>query len=172
MNKTIVLLDLEETLIESFDDALILEHNILKIAGHLYTVPGVGAFTDPESLLDNLRFGWMSWAIWDWSDKEQELVGDLVTFIDREHKWNLKERMSTLCDWSMTTWAEKLMQFDSLLVHRDEINQLFSKEDMLFKLRDMFNDFDRVILFDDTVEHNLTISAPDVTIVFQNIKEL
>lgn len=168
--KTLALLDLEETLIESFDDALILEGNIRKITEHLCGL--VGAFVDPASTLDNLRFNWMSWAIWDWSEKECEVVGDVMTVLNRDHGWDMHPRMWMNMGLSMEWWVDALMKCEGLRVERQEIPQIFTKQDMLLKTRRLFSDFDRVILFDDTVEHGLTIRSKHCTIEFQNIKEM
>ena len=93
--KTLALLDLEETIIESFNDALILEGNIRKITRFLKDV--VGDFTDPDNVTDNLRFNWMSWAIWGWSEEECELVDDVMTVLNRDHSWDMRSRQDR--DW-------------------------------------------------------------------------
>jgi len=173
--KTLILFDLEETLIESFDDAAILTGNVNKIKRAIdarkFAHDLIASLAEPPEE-HTFEFGWMSWAIWEWTVGEYQLATEVIQVLDRDHDFNCQQRWSTLSDWSMVAWANLILKHTRSHFKRSELSQYFSKEDILLKVREEFKEFDRVILFDDTVEHGLTIESSHCTIEFQNIKDM
>lgn len=149
MKPYLILLDLEETLIESFDDALILFHNIEKI--------------QKLPIFHTSVLGLMSWAIWDWTDKEQEVFNDVRAFIETNDT-----KFDNRFLWSMQEWGHMLMKHTGTSVSREEIHHIFTKEDMIFKLRKFWQDteFDHIFLIDDAVDDHLSISLNDGTMIY------
>lgn len=146
---TLILLDIEQTLTtDVFDGADLLPGNIRKI--------------QELAIFEGASLGLMSWAIHDWTDKETELFNDIRPWIETD-----TTRFHD--DWllSMEDWVTLIFKHDGLRVERFEVNHIFSKEDVLFKLRKLWKatDFQHIFLIDDAVEDHLSICLNDGTIV-------
>lgn len=162
---TLILFDLEETLIESFSEPFFIMPNVHKIVDFIKTL-------EPNTF----QFGLMSWAIWDWSASECKIFDDVKSALLHEldtsddlidtGKFNDEFTLS-MDNWVSVFWKESRIRID-----REEIPHIFNKEDFLFKCRTAFTGINRVILIDDTVEHGLTIKNKNGTIEFLNIKEM
>lgn len=159
---TLILFDLEETVIESFEQPFFIMPNIRKIEN----------FLSHDEFRD-ARFGVMSWAIWNWSRTESEVFDGISIALQEELDIH-SNRFDGMFTLSMDQWVSILWKTCGVKVDRDELPHIFNKEDFLFKIRKFFAEHKiaRVVLIDDAVEHNLTITSPSVTIEFRNIEDM
>jgi hypothetical protein len=147
--KILILLDIEQTLTtDVVDGADLLPENIRKI--------------QELSIFEGASLGLMSWAIHDWTESEKELFNDIRPWVETDttkfhDEWIL----------SMEDWVSMIFKHDNLRVERFEVNHIFSKEDVLFKLRKLWKavDFDHIFLIDDAVDDHLSICLNDGTMV-------
>lgn len=160
----LVFLDLEETVIASWDDQTLLPGRIAHIK----------EFLDGATAHDGVEIGLASWAVWNDRDKSQfnnNLREDLENALG--HKFD--DRFV----WSMDDWAKELFVHTGKLMERSELFDIFGKEEVLIKMarcHPLFSD-KNVLLFDDRVEHNLHIVSPNnrsqllFVNILQSIKE-
>lgn len=138
----IVFLDLEETLIDNWENGWLLPTNIATIK------KAIGPA--------NPKLGLMSWAVWDDKDKAK---------FNSDLRPELEEALGMAFDdefvWSMDDWAKQLLEFRGKKISREDLFDIFGKEEVLFmvarchpKMRHQ-----NVILIDDVVEHNLALVA-------------
>ncbi len=154
----IVFLDLEETVIDDWHSGMLLPGNIAVI----------------RSLLqDNDRLGLMSWAVWGDTDKgifTREFQPCL------ENINNLWKPFDPDLIWSMDDWANEVFKHTNLKVSRQDLFDVFKKQEVLFKLARHHPLFRNqvVALIDDAVEHDMTITVPETgcTVKFWNIKKM
>ena len=135
----ILFLDLEETLIDSWDNGWLLPANIACIRKK---------FADKAPIV-----GLMSWAVWNLVDKQ--------TFNKKMRK-ELENALGVPFNdnfiWSMSDWADKLLQFNGKKISQQDLFDCFSKHEVLFMLSRTHPEFKRhnVVLIDDAVEHELS----------------
>ena len=153
----LVLLDLEETLVNNWDEFFPLRSGFQRVTDFLKKLEGP------------TKVGVMSWAVWDDRDKqklERELPM-LEKLLGRKFdpEWVL----------SMDDWAKLLFTETGFHVERSEMFDLCKKEDVLFRLRKapVFKDH-KVFLIDDAVSHLEAWSRPDnnCTVVMLNVFEM
>lgn len=119
----IVLLDLEETLIKSWDEPVWIPtgDNVTKFLHGEWT-------GDPTPFQG--RMGLMSWAVWDEGDKRK---------FNEELRPELEERLrfkfSDELVFSMEDWASMVLEASGLKLERSDLFDMCKKEDVLFKLR-------------------------------------
>lgn len=136
-SKNIIFLDLELTVIHSWEDPVLLMFNFEKIRGIL-----------PE----NAHVGLMSWAVWDKKDKDkfnQSLRGEI------EDALGIKFSDELL--WSMDDWCSELAKNSVKKLTREDLFDCFTKHEVLFMMSRCHPAFrnSNVQLIDDTVEHML-----------------
>lgn len=136
----IVFLDLEETLIDNWENGWLLLRKIK-------------AIRDLCAPFD-AKVGLMSWAVWDEKDKAK-FNSELRPELEKA----LGMKFSDEFVWSMDDWAKQLLVFHG---KKDFLVRIcltfFGKEEVLFMLSRCHPAFKghTVILFDDTVEDNLS----------------
>lgn len=154
----VILFDLEETLIDSWDQRNLLVENVEKIKEQLIGELG-----------SNLRFGIFSWAIWNEDDREdfnQTLRGPL------EEALGIKFDPEMI--FSMQSIADLILKFRRKKLSIEDVFDLFGKEECLLTLH-RFNHFncETVALVDDRVDHGLFFeSLRERRMAFINITEL
>lgn len=156
---TLLLLDLEKTLVESFEEPWFIVPNIDKITSVIQSLDGTVAI------------GCMSWAFWNWTASEK-LIWSSIKECLVEH--NSVFDLPTFAEWSVQEWSRKILLHNKIMLDENEICQIFSKEDVLFKLRNLpdFEQFDKIILIDDVVQHDLTFNGKKCIFNILNIKEM
>lgn len=156
---TIALFDLEETLIESWDDPIILVHNVQKIRNHVKRCIDLGE--------TQLAFGIFSWAIWNEKDK---LTFKLTMQDDLEHALGFMFDPNFVFD--MEQISDIVLNVRKKKLSKSDMFDLFGKEECLLSmLRGNFFKGQDVILFDDVVD-NMEIFHPNGSIQFINIKRM
>jgi len=154
---TTIFLDLEETLIESWDIPDWLPDNAEAIKTFI------------QSLHGPAQFGIMSWAIWNERDREA-FIKKLMCPI--EDGLGIEFQNSLIL--TMEDWAQLVLSQSGLRVAYDEVAH-FGKETILFWLRHA-KDFPKgeIFLIDDTVEHNDCIISLEKTrkITMKNVKKM
>lgn len=155
--KTLILLDIEQTLTtDVFDGADLLPGNIRKI--------------QELEVFEGANLGLMSWAVHNWSESEKELFNDIRPWIETDTTRFLDGFL-----WSMEQWTDMLLKHDGLRIERWEMNHIFRKEDILFKLRKFWQstDFEQIFLIDDAIDDSLNVCLNDGTIItFLNVDKL
>lgn len=139
-NKLFIFLDLEQTLIDSWEtmDFLFNRASIIKNAIDL-----MGEMAPDKEIV----LGLMSWAVWN--------QGDLEKFnkMLRKPLEDFFERPISIA-WTMEDWFAASVNAGSRInSNKDDFFEAFTKEDVLFKMRNhaMFKD-QALVLFDDAVE--------------------
>ena len=155
MNKNLVLLDLEETLIESFTLSHILPYNIAKVEHFLSTLEG------------DTKLGLMSWAIWEWSQVEKALfdeVSEQLTAKGITQEFD-PDFLLTIKDWE---------HFLQDAIGSTKVPLAIDKPELLFRARSSkaFNPYTNVFLIDDMVEHNLVVTSKHITLTVLNISSM
>lgn len=158
--RVLVLLDLEETVIDDWEQRNLLPGNIAKINGLLRWM----------SIDSELTIGLMSWAVWDDKDKNnvlEKLLPDLngVLAVPVAPQFVL----------SMQDWGDLVLGHCKLKLSRDDMFDMFRKEEVLFSLRtsDFLNQFNAVFLIDDAVTHQTAFGVEGKTqFGIINIKEV
>lgn len=153
----IVLLDLEKTVIESWDEPFILWNNVDKIKHLLEEV--------------QVKLGLMSWAVWDAKDKE---------IFNRTMRPGIEEALGLKFDdslvWSMDDWAENVFKFHNKKVSRADLFDMFGKQEVLFVLSSCLPAFNgkNVLLLDDAVEHDRSFISHknNCSVTIKNVLEL
>lgn len=135
--KNVVLLDLEMTLIRSWDDPQLLLSNIEKIK---------------QLIPKNARLGLFSWAIYDDRDLER---------FEKQLQPVIEEHLGICFDdgllWSMDDICQQLAWYGRKVLTREDLFDCFGKAEILFLLTRCHPSFTgcQVSLIDDTVEHGL-----------------
>jgi len=123
-----------------------------------------------EGLNNAPVLGLMSWAVWNDDDKKvfneklrpaiEEALG--MTFADE-------------LVWSMDDWSWHINRSTGKRVSRDDLFDMFGKQEVLFVLSRHSHNFNRqkVFLVDDAVEHGLEWFSPEneCSVEILNIKE-
>lgn len=152
----IIFLDLEETVIDDWHSGMLLPGNIAIIR---------------ELLQDNDRLGLMSWAVWGDTDKGI-FTRDFQSYLED----NLGHAFDPALIWSMDDWNTELFKATGLKLDRQDMFDMFKKEEVLFKLARFHPLFKNqvVALIDDAIEHDMTITVPATgcTVKFWNIKKM
>lgn len=155
-----VFLDLEETVINNWEDQQFLLSNIDKIEeklnGRTLRFPPLKAggetIESPAAPIINLRLGLMSWAVWDEKDKQsfnKNIRPHLETM--------LRRRFDDSVVWSMDDWADQLLKYRHKKVDRADLFDLLNKPEVLFMLMNKHPEFKNsfVFLIDDAFEHQM-----------------
>jgi len=153
----LVLLDLEQTVIDSWENRVFLMHN-------LEAIKSSGILT-PDTTV-----GLMSWAIWDYNDSRiviDELIPPLEEVLDIQIDRSLP--------MSMEEYAADILSYRKLRLSAEDMFDMFKKEEVLLSLARFcpkFSDLE-IILIDDVADHNLTFNVPSTkaTVRFINIKQ-
>lgn len=153
----LVFLDLEETVIDNWENGWLLPAKIAIIKEMLSEVtPTIGL---------------MSWAVWDDKDKEK-FNETLRPELENALGFKFDDRFL----WSMNDWADQLFKFHGKVFSRQDLFDCFGKHEVLFMVSRCHPEFKgkRVALFDDTVEHCLNWNSQNnqCSVVMQNINEL
>lgn len=159
-HRVLVLLDLEETVIDDWEQRNLLLGNIAKINDLLRWM----------SIDSDLTIGLMSWAVWDDKDKSNVLE-KLLPVLNEV----LAEPMSPKFVLSMQDWGDLVLSHCKLKLTRDDMFDMFRKEEVLFSLRtsSFLNQFNAVFLIDDAVTHQTTFGVDGKTqFGILNVKEM
>jgi hypothetical protein len=155
-NTMLVFLDLEETVLDNWDDANMLMGNVRWLQKRLALV--------------NCTLGLMSWAVWDEKDK---------TKFNSEMRPMLEEALGMPFDnrfvWSMDEWAEQVFKHHGKKVSRQDLFDLMGKQEVLFVLSRCHPDFkdNNLLLVDDAVEHDLSCLSVknNCTVTMKNVND-
>ena len=148
--QTTVFLDLEETLLDTWQDGNLLEVGLHRTRELLKRV---------RSTDNRVRVGLMSWAVWDQKDKD-DFNSRFRPFLEAELRTNFDDRLV----WSMDNWAERVFKFGKKKLDRQDLFDMFQKEEVLFKLARCADPEFRntaVFLVDDRVSHGLIVRVPE-----------
>lgn len=153
----LVFLDLEKTVIKSWDEPFILWNNVDKIKDLLKEV--------------QVELGLMSWAVWDARDLE---------IFNRTMRPGIEEALGIKFNdrlvWSMDDWANNVFRFHNKKVSRADLFDMFGKQEVLFVLSGCFPEFNgkNVLLVDDAVEHNRSVLSVknNCTVTIKNVLQL
>lgn len=155
MNATtqnLVFLDLEETLIDSWDEGNTLLFNVEKVKSLL---TNVGAST--------VTLGLMSWAVWDSKDK--------FTFNEKFRK-PLEDALGFQFDtnfvWSMEDWQHEASKATGKFLTKEDLFDVCGKQELLFLMRNCKKFTNKhVHLVDDKVDHRLSFHSATNNCVVQ-----
>lgn len=145
MSQNILFLDLEETVINEWcRHPVFLRNNINKIKDMFF------------SRGENLALGIMSWAMWNDEDKAIFNAEIRPTLEDL-----LGMKFSDEFVWSMDDWARKLLIFNKKKISREDLFDIFGKEEVLFMLSKTCTDFTgkNIFLVDDAVQDGLQFQS-------------
>jgi len=162
MKTTTVFLDLEETVIESWNnpDWLSLKADIIREVINVLKRENT-----------TVQLGLMSWAVWDDADKKV-----FNKKLREPIEQSLKLEFSDDLILSMDDWIQLVMVNSGMRLSRADVHDLSSKETILFWLRDAKHDFPTgsIILIDDAIKHDDCIISPegDRKITMKNIDNL
>lgn len=136
--KHIIFLDLELTVIHSWEDPVVLMHNIERMR---------------EGIPANAEIGLMSWAVWNNKDKDK-----FNNTLRSEIEEALGHKFSDKFVWSMDDWCAELAKNSVKKLNREDLFDCFSKHEVLFMMSRCHPEFrnSNVVLIDDTVEHMLS----------------
>lgn len=138
----LIFLDLEETVIDDWENAFLLPHNIDKIKRNFVN----------DWNKSNV-FGLMSWAVQNEDDKAKfnKQIRDRLEI-------NLGVKFNDNFVWSMDDWARQLFLCTGKLIDKTDIFEMFGKQELLFLLSRKHLHFkdQNVLLIDDRVEHDLS----------------
>lgn len=160
----ILFLDLEETVITNWSDAVLMNDNIKRIKDEMncYKTRNV-----------NIRLGLMSWAVWD--DKDKECFNSFRSVLETELEHSFEDELI----WSMNDWAEAMLVARGVHLTRQDMfewMEVFGKVEVLFVLTRSHNTFtgQTVMLIDDIVEHDLQWHSNNnrSVCIIKNIKQL
>ena len=153
----LVLADLEETLIKDWTDPVFLPARLEIIKNHLANNP-------------HAQLGLMSWAVWDSRDLD---VFNRTLRTELEEQ--LGHRFSEQWMLSMDGWAQEMMIHGRKHVHRDEMFDLFGKEDVFLMMARRHPEWlgQEIFLFDDAVPQSTFSLASRGTVAHMvNIREM
>lgn len=134
----IVLADLEETLIQDWSNPVMVPDRLDIVRQHLMKHP-------------TAQLGLMSWAVWD--DRDMDVF-------NRKLRPMLEEALNhVFCSrWtlSMDGWAQEMLHHGRKKLDRDEMFDLFGKEDVFLTMARRHPEWvdQTVFLFDDAVPHS------------------
>lgn len=131
----LVLADLEETLIQEWSNPLLIPGRISIIRDHLQQHP-------------TAQLGLMSWAVWDSRDLDI-FNRTLRPILEQELGHNFDERWTL----SMDEWGQEMFTHARKRLDRDEMFDLFGKEDVFLILARRHPEWlgRQIFLFDDAV---------------------
>lgn len=151
---TLVLLDLEETVVDDWQSRNFLWHKMERVKRFL-------------EQFHPFTLGLMSWAVWD--------DGDLRVFHD-ELEGPLSEFFGSTFEaaWSLDQWQNRLLKCKGLKAERKDMFDCFGKHETLFMCRnDPLFANRRVLLVDDVVEHGLSFTTSNNNFTnFVNVDKL
>ena len=153
---TIVLLDLEETVIDDIKSSTILVERCKQIREVLETIA-------PSSV------GVFSWALWSedeaaafWESCLRSRIEDhLGIELEQSYVWSMEGVRNTIA--SITSSKHLLVE---------DLFDMFGKEECLNLLFRKGYFTENVVLIDDTVSHRLTVEHNGLILVYLNAKEL
>lgn len=153
----IVLLDLEETLIDTWSTRNFLHYNAERIrqAGILTLAA---------------RVGFMSWAVCDAADS-RIVIDELLIPIEE----TLGVKIDRMLPMSMQEYGADVLSFRNLRLSLEDMYDVFKKEEVLLALirkNPAFIDHE-IVLIDDAVDHNMSFNIPsrNAAVRFINVKE-
>lgn len=154
-----IFLDLEETLIESWSDRTLLLGKVNAIQRFIKT-------SIPR--LDMPKFGLMSWAVWNDTDKT-EFQQEIQPWLEEQMRITFDQELIL----SMDEWTTLVRRNTVLKLARQDLFD-FGKESLLFWLRNATKDFPdgEIALIDDAVEHNNVIQTNSRKITIINVDKL
>jgi len=144
----IIFLDLEETLIDNWDNGFLLLPKV-------DTIRAIIAQMRMQN--ETVRIGLMSWAVWNEKDKAK-FNNDLRDFLET----NLNCSFDDAFVWSMDDWCNEVLKCTDKKVSRDDVFDLFNKEVILSELcrkHPLFAD-ETILFIDDTATHNMSVLVP------------
>ena len=141
----LILLDLEETLIESWRERYLLPNRVEQIKNFL------AEHSDAE-------LGLMSWAVYDDKKDLKDFKEDLQEWLEGCLDFKFTERWVL----SMDGWADELFKTSKKKIDRSEMFDIFGKEEVFLMLARRHPEWSnrKVVLFDDAVEHCI-LDLPD-----------
>lgn len=147
----IVLLDLEQTVIDDWEQRNALTCNIERIA----------KFLQPDDQL-----GLMSWAIWDGEDKHK-----FQTELQLSLEEALKKPFTQEFIFSMMDFSDIILKRKHKWVSKEDMFDLFGKEECLLQLLRLrhFAPGAEIFLIDDCVSHGLTFRLDGQRVEFINV---
>lgn len=155
-----VFLDLEETIIDTWQDGNILGHGVDRICEFINGKDKWfqnNTILAPATPLLNMKLGLMSWAVWDHKDKEA---------FNTRFRPHLEQLLDCKFDdrfvLSMDDWAQLIFRHFNKKFSRQDLFDIFSKPEVLFALARTNPDFHKstVFLIDDAYEHLMTFKSP------------
>ena len=155
MNRpSLVLLDLEQTVVDDWQSRNFLWHKMERVKRFL-------------EQFQPFTLGLMSWAVWD--------DGDLRVFHD-ELERPLSEFFCSRFEmaWSLDQWMRSLLKCKGLRAERKDMFDCFGKHETLFMCRNdpVFTNR-RVVLVDDVAEHGLSFATSNNNLTnFVNVDQL
>lgn len=159
--ETIVFLDLEETVIDTWHEGNFLEVGLSRTRKFLNRLKKDGF---------DVKIGLMSWAVWNEEDKLKfNKVFREVLEAELDHKFDDK------MVWSMDDWAGQIFKACGKKISRQDIFDLFGKEEILFRLcRDHHWANTRLFLVDDRVSHGMSVVCHENNchVFFLNINDM
>lgn len=163
MNAPLVFLDLEETLVDNWNDGNLLEVGLHRTREFLKELKEVGA---PPAVV-----GLMSWAVWN-SDDKVDFDKRFRPFLEAE----LRVKFDPQFFWSMDDWCTELLKHAKKKLDRADLFDMFGKEEVLMRLARCHPAFrDReVFLVDDRVNHELVCHVPQTgcLVTLLNVNEM
>lgn len=150
-NKPLILLDLEQTVIPSWNDRWIDPHAITKINA---TIASMG--------IKDFSLGLMSWAVWH--------AEDLQVFREELQK-PLEDALGAPFElvWGMPEWAEEVFLTTRRKVSIHDLFDMMGKHEVLMACRGSPKLQRTVLFFDDTAHHGLRLSDANTGLDIQFI---
>lgn len=144
----LVFLDLEETLVDNWDNMFLLLPKVDLVRDLL---------AQKRTQHETVRVGLMSWAVWDDKDKAK-FNKDLRDFLEK----NLNCTFDSDLVWSMDDWCKEVLKCTGKKVDRADVFDLFNKEVILGELCRKHPLFvnETVLFVDDTATHNMSVLVP------------
>lgn len=139
----LILLDLEQTVIPSWDDRWLDPTAITKINA---TIASMG--------LKHFSLGLMSWAVWN--------DADIQVFREDLQK-PLEDALGASFElvWGMPQWAEEVFKMTNRRVTMEDLFDMMGKHEVLMACRNSPRLQRTVLFFDDTAHHGLRMSSPE-----------
>jgi len=149
--KPLILLDLEQTVIPSWNDRWVDPHAITKILA-----------TVAHQRITDFSLGLMSWAVWH--------EADLEVFREDLQK-PLEDALGAPFElvWGMPQWAEEVFLTTRRKVSIHDLFDMMGKHEVLMACRSSPKLQRTVLFFDDTAHHGLRLTDPNTGLDFQFI---
>lgn len=149
---TLVLLDLEQTIIPSWEDMWL----------DLSATAKIKEFLKNQGVT-SISLGLMSWAVWHEEDKVK-FRNELLPEIEKEFDAHFE------LVWSMQDWANEVFMTTKRKVSIHDLFDMMGKHEVLMACRSSPSLVRQVFFFDDTAHHGLRLtSAQGLDLNFINI---